>query len=372
MKKILQIGMTDNLGGIESFLINTYRAIDKKQFQFDFINIYDNPLCFHDEIEKNGARIFKVDSYYRHPLKYLRQVKQIIKRNGYDAIHCNMNSCAMIYPLIAAKMAGAKIIIAHAHNSSNDKGVIKTLMHTFNKRLVPKLANTYCACSFKSAEWFFNKKTRNSRRFYIIHNAIDYEKYKYSKTDGEKFRNEIGAQKDTVIVGHIGRLNKQKNHAFLVRAFNEYYKKNHNSMLVLVGSGPLEKEIKQIVAGSEAKKNIFFLGQRDDIPQILSSLDIFALPSLYEGLPLVGVEAQINGVYCMFSSNISNELSINDNNCFLDIDSESKWAAHMANYDKGRFCRKKASLPTDDTYNIRHEIKKIEAIYANEEMEKKS
>ena len=155
--RVLQIGMTDNLGGIETFLINYYRNIDKTKIQFDFVNIYDKKLYFQDEIENMGGKVYKLTSYYKKPIKYIKELIRTINENNYEIIHCNMNSAAMIYPLIAGKFSKAKIIIAHSHNSSSDKGILKSILHSINKHFIPFFANTFFACSNEAGKWFFSE-----------------------------------------------------------------------------------------------------------------------------------------------------------------------------------------------------------------------
>ena len=327
MNKVLQIGMTDNLGGIENYLINYYRNIDKTKVQFDFINIYPNDLCFQDELISGGSKVYKVSNYYKHPIKYIKEVKKIIKDNNYEIIHCNMNSAVMIYPLIAAKLGKAKVIIAHSHNASSDKGFVKSLLHSINKHFISLFANKFFACSDKAGKWFYSKRILNSNNYYVIKNAINTDKFKYNEEVRNNKRKELNIGKDTLVIGHVGRFNKQKNHTFLIDIFNELHKKNNNSKLILVGIGPLYDEIENKIKQLNLSDDVLLLGQRNDVNELMQAMDIFVLPSLYEGLPLVGVEAQASGLNCIFSSSVTNTLSLFDKNKFISLkDSASYWA----------------------------------------------
>lgn len=316
MERVLQIGMTDNWGGIESYIINYYRNIDKNKVQFDFINIYPNDLCFQNEIEELGGKIYKVPSYYKHPFAYMKQVKKIIKENKYEIVHCNMNSAVFLFPIIAAKLAKTKVIIAHSHNSSSDKGFLKDFIHAVNKRFIPLFANTYFACSNKAGKWFYSKKVLKSTRYCVINNAIDSKKYLFNEEIRKIKRKELNINDSTVVLGHVGRFNKQKNHEFLIEIFNEYNKKNNDSVLLLVGIGPLQEKIKNQVSDLNLNEKVIFLNQRKDVNELLQAMDIFMLPSLYEGLPLVGVEAQSSGIPCVLSDTITEELKILDDKVF--------------------------------------------------------
>lgn len=361
MIRVLQIGMTDNLGGIETFLMNYYRNIDRKKIQFDFINIYDNNLCFHEEINSLGGKIYKVSSYYKHPIKYIKEVSQIIKKNKYQIVHCNMNSAVFLYPLIAAKKGGAKVIIAHSHNSSSDKGFVKTLLHNINKTFLPLFANTFFACSNRAGEWFYNRKIRKSSSYYIIKNAINVEKYLFNEKIRSEKRKELDISEDVLVIGHVGRFNKQKNHTFLIDIFYEYQKKDRESKLILIGIGPLKKEIKNKVEKLKIQDKVLFLEHRDDVNEMLQAMDIFILPSLYEGLPLAGIEAQASGLTCLFSQNITQELKISDNANFIkNMYNTKEWVIRIT---KNRNRNKNDEKIKNSSFSIKKATADITKIY---------
>lgn len=367
MERILQIGMKYALGGIESYLINYYRNIDKSKYQFDFINIYPKELCFQKELEKSGANIYNVTSYYKHPIKFIRELKKIIKFNNYQIVHCNMNSAAVLFPLIAAKMSKAKVIIAHAHNSSSDKGIFKALLHNINKKFIPLFANTYFACSNKAGEWFFSKKILNSKKYFIINNAIDVKKFKFNNTIRKEKRKELGINDNTLVIGHVGRFVPQKNHEFLIDIFNEVYKKNKNAVLLLIGFGPLEENIKFKVSKLKLSKNVLFLGKRTDVNELYQAMDVFLLPSLYEGLPLVGIEAQTAGLTCFLSKTITNEINLFNSINFIDLKTSPKLcASEILALSK---CGSKENRNTNyekirkSNYNIKTAAKRLMEIY---------
>ncbi len=328
MIKVLQIGMTNNMGGIETYLINYYRNIDKNRVQFDFINIYDEELCFQSELESMGARVYQVANYYKRPLKYLKQLKMIIEENNYQIIHCNMNSAVMLYPLIGAKLGRAQVIIAHSHNSSSDKGVIKSILHCINKRFIPLFANTYFSCSEKAGKWFFSNKIINGSNFYIINNSVDLTLFAYKEEIRSKKREKLGIDSEAIVLGHVGRFNPQKNHSMLIDIFNEYHKKHNDSYLILIGTGPLLGNVMKKVSEMNLTEYVKFLGKKNNVFELYNCMDCFILPSLYEGLPLVGIEAQVNGLSCLFSSEISNEVKISQNCDFISLDADiSVWVS---------------------------------------------
>lgn len=359
MIRVLQLGMTDNLGGIETFLMNYYRNINRKKIQFDFVNIYPNKLCFQDEIEKLGGKVYRVNSYYKHPIKYIDEVIKIINENNYQIIHCNMNSAAMLFPLIAGKKSNAKIVIAHSHNSSSDKGFTKKLLHYINKHFIPIFANQYFACSEKAGKWFFNEKIRNSSKYKIINNAVDMKKYKYNEELRKEKRNEIKLKDNAFVIGHVGRFNKQKNHNFLIDVFNEVHKKNNKTILLLIGQGPLEDKIKEKVSDLKLNDSVAFLEKRLDVNELYNAMDLFVLPSLYEGLPIVGIEAQANGLKCLFADTITEDASILDSTKFIPLEKE-KWIDSINdsinNIDREYKIK-------DNNFDINYASKRLEKIY---------
>lgn len=365
MIKVLQVGMTDNLGGIENYLINYYRNIDKSKVQFDFINIYPNDLCFQDELISGGSKVYKVSNYYKHPIKYIKEVKRIVRDNNYDIIHCNMNSAVMLYPLIAAKKGGAKVVIAHSHNASSDKGVIKSLLHSINKRFIPLFANKYFACSDKAGQWFYSKKILNSNNYYVIKNAINTDKFKYNEKVRENKRRELNISDDTLLLGHVGRFNRQKNHTFLIDIFNEVHKKNTNSKLVLVGIGPLYNEIENKINQLDLNDSVLLLGQRNDVNELMQAMDIFVLPSLYEGLPLVGVEAQASGLNCIFSSSVTTTISLFDNNKFISLKESADYWANIILECKKNNRNNCFEIVNSKGFNIAIEAVRLTNIYEN-------
>lgn len=362
MIKVIQVGMTDNLGGIENYLINYDRFINKKNIKFDYINMANNKLCFEDEIKENGGLIYNLPDYKRHPISYIKQLKKILKENKYDILHYNMNSAVFLYPLIAAKMAKTKVIIAHAHNSYQDKGILKGLLHNINRNFISMYANTYFACSMTAGKWFFKNKILKSNNFYLINNAIDTKKFKFNLDTRNEIREELGIKKDEIIIGHVGRFVKQKNHQFLIDSFYTACMKNKKLKLILIGTGPLKDEITKKINELSLNDKVIFLENCFYVNKLYQAFDIFALPSLYEGLPLVGVEAQVSGLKCLFSENITDEINLTKLVKNLKIDSPKEWADEFNKFELNINIRKKNNIKE---YDIELNSKKLYDIYIN-------
>ena len=209
--------------------------------------------------------------------------------------------------------------IAHSHSTSNPREWKKNLMKNALRPFSKVWATDYFACSELAGRYLFGDKAFDKGEVKIIRNAIDAEKFKFDPEARKKLRKEIRIADDDFVIGHIGRFVEQKNHRFLIDVFAEVKKKKKNAKLVLAGQGPLLEEIEQKVKDLGLEKDVFFLGQRSDTDKLYSVFDVFCLPSLYEGLPVVGVEAQANGVPCIFSDRITEEAAVKKNVALVDI-----------------------------------------------------
>lgn len=297
-------------GGVESVVMNYYRHIDHNKIQFDFICDEDSTNIPYDEIEKLGGKVILCPPYQKLP-KYLKFLKQLFREKKYRIVHSNINTLS-VFPLYAAKKAGVPVRIAHSHSTSNPREWKKNLMKNALRPFSKVWATDYFACSELAGRYLFGDKTFDKGEVKVIRNAIDIDEFKFDPEARKKLRKEIGIKEDDFAIGHAGRFVEQKNHRFLIDVFAEVKKEKPNAKLVLVGQGPLYGEIKEKVKALNLENDVFFLGRRNDINKLYSVFDIFCLPSLYEGLPVVGVEAQTNGVPCIFSDNITKEALFNN------------------------------------------------------------
>ncbi len=309
------IGIT-GCGGVESVIMNYYKHIDRSKVQFDFLVESPSKIVNKKEIEALGGRILIIPSY-RDPFRYMKVLTKIFKDNQYDIVHANMNSLSVL-TLRAAKKAGVKIRIAHSHSASNKrefwKSSIKNLLRPFSKIY----ATHYFACSGYAAKWLFGKKIVSSKKLTILNNAIDIKRFQYNEDIRSLTRKELNLDYKFV-VGHIGRFMPQKNHIYLIDIFNQLQKEKKNAVLLLIGVGPLQDKIKYKVNKLGLKEKVLFINTTTSPEKFYQCMDCFVLPSLYEGLPVVGVEAQINGLNCFLSDTITKEVKINGNVKFLSI-----------------------------------------------------
>lgn len=320
--------MTDmNYGGVEVVVMNYYRFIDKSKFQFDFFCFEGSILPQKYEIEKLGGRIYVVPKF-SHPIRYIKAVRKIFKENDYKIVHCHMNTMG-IFAMFAAYKENIPVRILHNHSMINHlfsrsefkRNIIKYILRAFSK-LYP---THFCACSKAAGDWMYGKNFNYS----IFNNGVDVDKFKFNQQIRDSVRLSLGLQ-DKLVIGHIGRFCEQKNHDLLIHIFCHVLDYQNNAVLMLIGEGELLDQIKQKVNKYNIKDKVLFLGKQKDTSKFYQAMDVFCLPSRYEGLPVVGVEAQCSGLPCLFSSYVSKESKILDTTKFLSYDDSSNyWAINL-------------------------------------------
>lgn len=342
-------------GGVEAVIMNYYRNIDRTKIQFDFICDSDSTNIPYDEIKKLGGKVI-ICPPYQKVLKYEKFLIDLFKKNNYKIVHSNINALS-VFPLRAAKKAGVPIRIAHSHSTTNKKEWKKNLMKQALRPFSKKYATDYFACTEHAGRWLFGNKEYDKGTVYLLNNAIDLDKYKYDEKIRNSKRKELKIKPSTFVVGHIGRFVEQKNHRFLIDIFNEIHKKNNDSLLLLAGQGPLMDEMKEKVHNLGLDDNVQFLGQRKDANELYNVMDLFLFPSLYEGLGMVLIEAQANGLPCIASTEVPKIADISNNVQFYDLnDSIDIW---LKNYETNRF----KFICKNCIYDIKKEAEKLEKYY---------
>lgn len=349
-------------GGVEAVVMNYYRHIDRTKIQFDFICDNDSTNIPYEEIEKLGGKVILIPPYQKL-FKYHKELKRVLKEGKYRIVHSHINTLS-VFSLFAAKCAKVPIRIAHSHSTTNKKEKTKNLMKQCLRPLSKLFATDYMCCSELAGRWLFGNKAYNQGKVYLLTNAIDLDKFKYDKQTRDKKRMDLGVKEDTLVIGHIGRFVEQKNHKFLVDIFNEIHRKNNNSLLLLVGQGPLEQQIKDKVKEVGLSDCVKFLGQRNDATELYQAFDVFLLPSLYEGLPVVGVEAQAAALLCFISSDMTKETKVLDSTTIMNLtDSPEVWANKILEKNSSYIRENRIKEVSEHGFNIKNEAKKLEKIY---------
>lgn len=364
--KVLQIGMTRHLGGIETFLMNQFLNINHEKFHYDFVNITgEYSICFEKDILEKSSKIYNIVSRGKNPLKhYLEWFSLLIKEyRNYDAIVLNANTLEYIFPLFLAKIFGIKLRVIHSHSTGteNNKNFLRKCLVCFNKLLLSYSANIYFACSNKAAEWMFKDK-----QYFVIPNAFNTESFKYNKSIRESIRTNFDIKDDLVLL-NVGRFAAVKNHLFIIDVFNEVCKVKPNSKLILV-TGSLEEdsfyyEMLSKIERYNLLSKVKIIRMSNDIPSIMSASDIFLLPSLFEGFGNVAIESQAAGLPTIISMGVPEEVIQTDlvHRVPLDIGAE-KWAKIILSI-KPKDRIKPYKLILDSDYNIKNSINKLENIF---------
>lgn len=329
MIRVLQIVNKMNRGGIETFLMNVYRNIDRDKLQFDFLTLEtDTPGDYDEEIISLGGRIYQVPSRKKGLLKMKKQLNIFFgKHPEYKIVHAHVSSLTNVSKLKVAKKQGVKCRIVHSHNTKEGGSSIHKYFHRFNQLSLKSYATEYLACSDLAAKWMYPKELYNKKEFTIVNNGIETKKFVFNETIRNQKRKELSIE-SKFVVGHVGRFNQQKNHIFLIDIFKEIHDKNSDSVLMLVGDGELRKQIESKVDALGLSENVIFTGVRSDVHELFQAMDVFVLPSLYEGLPVVLVEAQAAGLKCFTTKDtVTSEVDIANLVEFTKLEEQAnKWA----------------------------------------------
>lgn len=359
MKKVLVFGMTETPGGVESVIMNYYRNIDREKLQMDFLCNSSN-IAYEDEIKKLDGEVYKIKPRSKNVFTYYKQLNQFFKNNShkYSTIWVNICSLANIDYLIYAKKYKIKHRIIHCHNSQNMDSKLRLVLHQFNKIRLGKYATDYWTCSQGASEWFFN--SNQNKKIVLVHNAIDCDKFKFDMNTRKEYRKDLNLD-GKLVFGNIGRFHFQKNQLRLLEIFKKISEKKENTVLLLIGDGEEKDKIVDKIKELKLEDSVKLLGIRDDVEKILQCMDAIIFPSLFEGLPLVLVEAQANGLPIFASDTITKEIIIGDNVTLISLEKDNEyWAKTILDSNLDR-CDNYESLQKEG-YDIKKESKKIERL----------
>lgn len=329
MKRVLCIMSNMNAGGAETFLMKIYRCIDKSQYQMDFCVSVNEKNYYEDEIKKMGGFFYRIPTRSENIIGRKRELQKIIKENSYQYVLRVASNPISFSDLWFAKKSGVVKCSFRSSNSNDGGGRISTIINKTCRFLFMNAVDVKIAPSDLAAQFTFGNSEYVNGRVTIIHNGLDLSVYKFDEKARNKIRKEFGFENNEVI-GHIGRFNTQKNHGYLLRIFCEYKKINVNAKLLLVGDGTMMDEIRAYSEELGIAKDVIFTGVRKDIIELLSAMDIFVFPSLFEGMPNTVIEAQATGLHCIISDSITREANVSGNVTYLSInDSPQLWAEEI-------------------------------------------
>ncbi len=313
-----------NAGGVESVINNYYRHIDHETFQFDFYVDADSPCRPSRELLAMGARYFVVPPCQKLP-QCISALTRLFRENRYQIVHSSMNTLS-VFSLFAAWRAGVPVRICHNHSTAGRGETAKNLMKYALRPFAKVFATDYCACSQYAGAWLFGRRSMERGEVMVFRNAIELGKFEFDPRVRDEVRRELNLE-GKFVVGHVGRFCAQKNHNFLLDLFAEVRRRKENAALLLIGDGELSGAAREKAARLGLEESVRFLGVRRDVDRLYQAMDVFVLPSLYEGLPVVGVEAQAAGLPCVFSGAVTREAELTDRVQFVPLDSKpEQWA----------------------------------------------
>lgn len=332
--RILVWGMSENIGGIETFIMNVYRNINREKIQFDFLCAHDSaPIAFENEILNMGGRVFRIMYSEKESLIKSRLcLKEFFKNHSeIKGIHIHANF-PYAFPLKYAKKAGIKLRILHSHNSAGLEkkrhGINKVLDDIRKKQVagqIEKYPTIYLACSDLAGKYMFK-----NRQFRWIKNGINISEFRFDEEIRNKYRKKMDISENTTVIGFIGRYREQKNPLYMLEIFKEYIGINSDAVLVMIGIGEMQRIIDNKIKQLRLEQKVIQLGNRVDTNKLYMSMDAFLLPSIYEGLPVVLVEAQASGLPCFVSDTITKQINLTDLINFCSIQrSPKQWAIIM-------------------------------------------
>lgn len=368
-KRILHVfgGMTR--GGAETMVMNLYRTIERTKMQFDFIVHTEDKCAYDDEINSLGGRIYRIPRYRgKNHLQYNKAWCVFFQEHPeYKIIHGHVRSTASIYLKVANKYGLTTII--HSHSTSSGKG-ISALVKNILQLPLHNIADYLFACSIQSGEWLFGNKSCKRSNFMVVNNAIDLAKFSFNECTRNKIRKELKLD-GMFVVGHVGRLHPAKNHDFLLEIFKVLHDKVNNSILLIVGDGELRSDIQEKIELLKLTQSVILTGNRTDVPELLMAMDVFVLPSLWEGLPLTIVEAQASGLPCFISDTITDEVCITPYIRFISLSKTAReWTDNIISAEKIDRTSIKHYIEESD-FDIRVAVKKLTTFYENIEKEGK-
>ena len=360
--RILQVVNKMDRAGIETMLMNYYRNIDRNEVQFDFLTHRPNAGAYDEEIKALGGKLYHAPRLYpQNYIRYFAYMKSFFFAHPeYRIVHSHIDAMSA-FPLAAAKKAQVPVRIAHSHSTSIDKDYKLPIKWAAKSRL-PVLATDFFACSEEAARFLFGEKIYGSQSFTLMKNAIPVRSFSFDAGKRNSVRKDFKL-KDSFTVGHIGRFTYLKNQSYLIDIFNELCRLHPDSVLLLIGGGEDQAKIHHKVVRLGLEPKVHFLGVRGDVPDLLQAMDAFVLPSHYEGLPLVGIEAQAADLPCFFSDTISKEVQILNQCQFISLHCPAKdWARKiLALHQKGR-CSRTQEL-SNAGFDVTLEAEKLQNYY---------
>lgn len=328
--RILHILHSMNRGGAENAIMNYYRHIDRGKVQFDFLLTEQNKCQFEDEINSLGGKIYRVPLLrMANPIPYIKAVSAFFTEHPeYQIVHSHTSSKSVI-PLWIAKRKRVPVRIAHSHNTKSEKGIRGWIRNIF-KIPLKRVATNLCACGNEAAIWLYGYNDFNIGKVTILPNVIECSRFAYNEKKRKEIRSLLHIDNNTLILGCVARFSPQKNLLFLIDIFHKVHEKNNNSILLLLGDGELKEQIEERVHKHHLEESVIMRGVVPNVSDYEQAMDVFLMPSFFEGLPLSLIEAQISGLKCFASTGVPQEADKTGLVSFIPLDKRPHfWAEQI-------------------------------------------
>lgn len=345
-------------GGIESMVMNYYRNLDKDRLQVDFVFFGDGIGLYDEELQNHGSRLFHLPIKSKHYIKSQRAMKSLLLTEQYDVVHANLNAAGILAAMKMAKKCRVPMRIAHAHSTNHGTiNKIRWLLNDYARKNISKYSTHNFACSDIAGEWYFGKG-----QFVIVPNAIDAERFLFNSKVRNRVREDFEC-KDELVIGHVGNLGYPKNQIFLLHMFARMIEKGIHAQVWLIGEGEDHEELEHLAETLQISSKVKFLGKRQDVHELMQAMDVFVLPSFFEGFPVVVVEAAAADLPCVISDSITEMALLSDKVRMDSLNDEmDKWIS-----DIEEVCRNERQnslkLISEKGFNIKIEAKKLEHFY---------
>jgi glycosyltransferase involved in cell wall biosynthesis len=353
--RVAQVLNRMDSGGIEAVVINYYRQMDRSRVQFDFFFAAGSALPQRQELQAMGAGLYELPPY-SHAAAYHRALTEALRRGGYKIVHVHLSTMS-VFALAAARRAGVPVRICHNHSTAHwgegKKTLLKYLLRPFNRLF----ATDRFACGERAGRWMYGDRCFARGGVTVLPNAIDTVNFAYDPAARARVRAELGIPQEAFVVGHVGRFVYQKNHELMLEIFAQLRKIRPEARLLLLGEGEREEEMRALAARLGLGESVIFAGVRQDAAQVYSAMDVFCLPSRYEGMPLVAWEAQANGLPCVLSGEVSPEAVCGPNAVQIALppkETPTRWAEAL-------LAARRADPPT--VPDIHREAARLEEFY---------
>ena len=362
--KVLHILNGADRGGIQSVIYNYYKNIDRERFQFDFVIPKGKTGPIIPDFEELGSAFYELPHKGSQPIAYIKELRRLIKRNRYDIVHGHQHSSSY-FPLFVAMTCGVKCRVAQCHSYMVYESVVTKIKRYIGIVLNDISSNLRFACTEEAASHLFGKKLRHLFPVTILPNGVEPELFPFSEQARQVARKELGIENNALVYGIVGRMTPEKNHRFLLDVLPEVLKNRKDAKLLLVGDGPLRKELCEYANKKGIADHAIFAGKRPDLVNMLCAMDVFTLPSIYEGSPVSAVEVAANGLPVILSSSITKDLKFLSNVAYVDIDKNSynKWAETIIEMSERGREHNAVTIINNNGFNIRTISKSLEINY---------